>query len=345
MGRFIDLRSDTVTRPTPEMREIMAKADVGDDVYGEDPTINRLEELAAEMVGMEAALYLPSGTMGNQVAVYAHTQHGDEVILEADSHIFYYEVAGAAVLAGVQTRPVPGIDGAMDPESVNVAIRGENIHFPRTSLVCVENTHNRGGGVVVPLANIRAISDIAHQKGVKVHMDGARVFNAAAALGIDVREVVAPVDSVMFCLSKGLAAPVGSMLAGSSEFIEGARKTRKLFGGGMRQAGIIAAAGVYALEHMVDRLQEDHENARVLAEGLAEVSGIDIDLERVQTNIVAFDTAPPARGLVEGLDKHGVKAGAMGSHRIRMVTHNDIARDDIKAAIAAVAEVMSTLSA
>ncbi len=345
MGRFIDLRSDTVTRPTPKMREIMAKADVGDDVYGEDPTINRLEELAAEMVGMEAALYLPSGTMGNQVAVYTHTQHGDEVILEADSHIFYYEVAGAAVLAGVQTRPVAGIDGAMDPESVDAAIRGENIHFPRTSLVCVENTHNRGGGVVVPLANIRAISEIAHQKGVKVHMDGARVFNAAAALGVDVREVVAPVDSVMFCLSKGLAAPVGSMLAGSSEFIEGARKTRKLFGGGMRQAGIIAAAGVYALEHMVDRLQEDHENARILAEGLAEISGIDIDLERVQTNIVAFDTAPPARGLVEGLDKHGVKAGAMGSHRIRMVTHNDIARDDIKAAIAAVAEVMSTLSA
>ncbi|HWI65551.1 MAG TPA: threonine aldolase family protein, partial [Symbiobacteriaceae bacterium] len=252
--KIIDLRSDTVTVPTPEMRRAMFEAEVGDDVYGEDPTVNRLEAEAAALLGKEAGLFVPTGTQGNQIAVISHTNRGDEVIMESESHVFYYEQAGIAVLASCQTRPVPGVNGAMDPARIAAAIRGDNVHYPRTGLVCVENTHNRSGGCILPMENLKAVADVAHRAGVPVHMDGARVFNAAVALGRPIAEVVAPVDSVMFCLSKGLAAPVGSMLVGSKAFIAKARRARKLLGGGMRQAGILAAAGLLSIRTMVDRL-------------------------------------------------------------------------------------------
>ena len=258
---LIDLRSDTVTKPTSAMRQAMATAEVGDDVYEEDPTVRRLEALGAEMIGKEAALFVPSGTMGNQIAAMTHLNRGDEVILEAESHIFYYEVGGLALLSGAQARPLPGRRGFMEPEQITHAIREENIHFPRTGLLCLENTHNRAGGAVLTPEQTKAMAEAGRQKGIPVHLDGARIFNAAIALGIDVRELTAPVDSVMFCLSKGLGAPVGSILAGSKCFITHARKNRKVLGGGLRQSGVLAAAGLIALEQMVERLAEDHDHA------------------------------------------------------------------------------------
>lgn len=341
--KIIDLRSDTVTVPTAEMRRAMFEAEVGDDVYGEDPTVNRLEEEAAAMLGKEAALFVPTGTQGNQIAILAHTQRGDEVIVESESHVFFYEAGGIAVLSGCQPRPVAGFRGAMDPEQVAAAIRPDNVHFPRTSLICVENTHNRSGGCVVPMENLRAISEVARKHGVPVHMDGARVFNAAVALGLPVAEVVAPVDSVMFCLSKGLAAPVGSILAGSAEFIGKARRARKLLGGGMRQAGILAAAGLISLRTMVDRLAEDHANARRLAEGLGNMSVIAVELETVQTNMVMFDVLDArwdGATLSGALDEAGVRCNAMGARRIRLVTHKDVASDDIPEVLDRVSRVL-----
>lgn len=343
MTRIIDLRSDTVTVPTDEMRRAMAAAEVGDDVYGEDPTVNRLEELAAAKVGKEAALFVPSGTMGNQVAVMTHTQRGDEVILEADAHIFYYEVGGLAVLAGVQARTIQGHRGAMDPAAVEAAIRGENIHYPRTALVCLENTHNRAGGTVLPQENIDAVCAVAHRHGVAVHMDGARLFNAAVASGVPAARIVRDVDSVQFCLSKGLGAPVGSLIAGSRAYIARARKNRKLLGGGMRQAGILAAAGIIALTKMVDRLAEDHANARLLAEGINNIPGLRVDMETVQTNIVTvFIDRPNLSGeqLAARLSEAGVKCGASGPDRIRLVAHKDVTRDDMLAALAIIDKVM-----
>lgn len=342
--RYIDLRSDTVTKPTQEMREAMFAAEIGDDVYGEDPTVRRLEELAAEMVGKEAALFVVSGTMGNQVAILAHTSPGDEVILEAESHIYYYEVGAMAALSGVQARPVKGFRGAMDPDAVEEAIREENIHYPRTSLIALENTHNRAGGTVLPLDNMAAIADVARRHGLRVHLDGARVFNAAVALGVDVREITKHVDTVQFCLSKGLGAPVGSILAGPREFIDRARKKRKMVGGGMRQAGIIAAAGIVALTKMVDRLAEDHANARILAEGLAGIDGISVDLDTVQTNIVVMDTkglGVTAGEFVARLKERGVLASGFGRTRVRFVTHKDVSREDVLAAL----DVVKTLAA
>lgn len=333
MSRIIDLRSDTVTAPTEEMRRAMARAEVGDDVYGEDPTVKRLEELAAEKVGKEAALFVPSGTMGNQVAVMTHTGRGDEVVLEAEAHIFYYEVAGLAVLAGVQARTVKGDKGVMDPAAVEEAIRGENIHFPKTSLVCLENTHNRAGGTALPVENIQGVAEVAGRHGAAVHLDGARIFNAALALGRSAKEIAAPADSVMFCLSKGLSAPVGSIVAGTSEWIRRARKSRKLLGGGMRQAGVLAAAGIIALERMVDRLAEDHANARRLGEGLANIPGVAVDMNLVQTNMVAFEITTlgiDALRLVRLLMDRGVKCNAIGARRIRMVTHKDVEAGDIE---------------
>lgn len=329
---MIDLRSDTVTRPTEEMRRAMAQAEVGDDVYREDPTVNRLQELAAEMLGKEAALFVASGTMGNQVCIMAHTQRGDEIILEESAHIFHYEAAGASLLAGCQSRTIRGRGGVLDPDDVRAAIRDDNVHLPPSRLLCLESTHNRAGGTVIDEVMMQRLAEVAHENGLAVHLDGARVFNAASARGVPVREMTAPVDSVQFCLSKGLAAPVGSIVAGTVDFIERCHRARKVLGGGMRQAGILAAAGIVALETMVDRLVEDHENARLLGEAIAEMEPFSVDLSSVQSNIVIFDVDPeyltPAE-LLDRLSGHGIRAGAIGPQRIRMVTHYEIGRSDI----------------
>lgn len=341
--QYLDFRSDTVTKPTPEMRRAMYEAEVGDDVYREDPTVNRLEARAAEILGKEAALFVPTGTMGNQVAVLTHTRRGEEVIVEAESHVFMYEVGGIAALSACQVRTVPGVRGAMDPAAVEAAIRADNVHFPRTGLVCVENTHNRSGGCVLPPENVAAVAEVAHRHGIPVHMDGARIFNAAVALGRPAAELVAPVDSVMFCLSKGLAAPVGSLLVGSRDFIAEARRYRKLLGGGMRQAGVLAAAGLVALEMMVDRLAEDHANARRLAEGIAAIPGLKVDMETVQTNMVMVDIADgrwTAAALVQALKQEGVLCNDTGLRRIRMVTHKDITAADVELALDAIARTV-----
>ena len=343
MGKFIDLRSDTVTTPTPEMRRAMAEAEVGDDVYGEDPTVNRLQEVAAEKVGKEAALFVTSGTQGNQCAVMTHTQRGDEVILEADSHIFYYEVGGVALLSGAQARTVKGHRGALDPKDVMAAIRDVDIHHPRTSLICMENTHNRAGGAVVRPEQMKAVYDLARSHGISVHVDGARIFNAATALGRPVTDLTCNCDSVMFCLSKGLSAPVGSILAGSREFIERARKNRKVLGGGMRQAGVIAAAGLVALEKMVDRLAEDHANAQILAKGLAAMPGIDLDPATVETNIIYFDlTHPKLDGMSfpAALKREGILVNPSHGRRLRMVTHKDVSRKDVEMALLIISRVL-----
>lgn len=340
------MRSDTVTRPTPEMREAMFRAEVGDDVYGEDPTVNRLEELGASMVGKEAAVFVPSGTMGNQVSIMSHTQRGDEIIMEEMAHIFTYEVGAPAVLAGVQIRTIRGTYGVMDPEEVERAIRKPNIHFPRTSLICLENTHNRSGGCVIPIENMKAIYEIAGRYGVRVHLDGARVFNAAVALGVDVKEITRYCDSVQFCLSKGLSAPVGSLVAGSRDFVERARKARKMLGGGMRQAGILAAAGIVALTKMVGRLKEDHDNARFLAEKLVGVPGLFIDMKTVQTNMVVVGTRElgvDGPEFVAALRRRGVLCNADLPYRVRLVTHREVSRADVEEAAGIIAEVAREL--
>lgn len=334
--KYIDLRSDTVTQPTEEMRQAMARAEVGDDVYGEDPTVRRLEEQAAELFGKEGALLVPSGTMGNQLAVLAHTQRGDEVILEAEAHIFFYEVGGLGALAGVQTRTIRGEKGVMPAAKVREAIRLSDIHFPRTALICLENTHNRAGGTVMGLAEMEAIGQIGKEYQIPIHLDGARIFNAATYLGLPVRVLTKDMDSVMFCLSKGLAAPIGSLLVGSAQFIARARRLRKMLGGGMRQAGVIAAAGLVALATMVDRLVEDHRRARKLAEGLLAIPGLAVELERVQTNIVVADIG--ATGLSPAvflgkLKEQGVLASAFGGTLVRFVTHKDIDDLDIDNAL------------
>ncbi len=343
--RIVDLRSDTVTLPTLEMREAMYRAEVGDDVYGEDPTVNRLQEMAAERMGKEAALYVASGTMGNLVALLTHCGRGDEFIVGDLAHTFLYEAGGSAALGGIHPHPVPNQpDGTLKLSDVEAAIRPENIHFPRTRLICLENTHNRCGGVALTPEYTRAVCELAHRYGLAVHLDGARIFNAAIALGVDVKELTRDVDSVMFCLSKGLSAPVGSVLCGSGDFIAEALRIRKMVGGGMRQAGVIAAAGIVALERMVNRLAEDHDNARRLAEGLAEIPGISIDLDRVQTNIVIFELTSPrltSGELVAKLNERGVKLLAMGGNCLRAVTHYGITAEDVEAALEAIRKVMS----
>ncbi len=337
MGKkIIDLRSDTVTKPTSQMREAMARAEVGDDVYGEDPTINRLEALGAEITGKEAAVFVPTGTMGNQVSIMAWTNRGDEIILESSAHIYMYEVGGPAVLSQVQIRPVSGHHGAMDPREVRDAVRSANIHFPRTTLICMENTHNRSGGCVLPLDNMKEIFNLAKEQGISVHLDGARVFNAATSLGVDVKEVTRYTDSVQFCLSKGLCAPVGSLVAGPKSFVDRARKCRKLLGGGMRQAGVLAAAGIIALEKMVSRLSEDHANAKKLALGLAQIPGLDIDMSTVQSNMVAVGTKGTGMDEVAFsafMKERGVLFNASLPYKVRMVTHHDVSSEDIDEAI------------
>ena len=347
MHDIVDLRSDTLTLPTPEMREAMARAEVGDDVWREDPTVQRLEAAAAARLGTEAGLLVASGTMGNLVSVVAHTQAGQEVVLDLDSHIYNYEVAGSTVVGNVQMRPVKTERGFLTPEQVQESLRPSNIHIPPTGLVCLENTHNRHGGTCCAPEEIAAVAAVAHGAGVPVHMDGARLFNAAVALGRDPREFVRPVDSVTFCLSKGLAAPVGSVVCGSAAFVERARRVRKMIGGGMRQAGVLAAAGLVSLERMVDRLAEDHVNAAVLAEAVAAMPGLVVDLASVQTNIVIIRVdrgdGPRSRAateeLVRGCAARKVKIHAMGPSAIRCVTHKDVDAEDIRRAIDAFTEL------
>jgi threonine aldolase len=341
---IVDLRSDTLTLPTPEMREAMARAEVGDDVWGEDPTVQRLEALAAERLGKEAGLFVTSGTQGNLVSVVAQTRSGQEVVLDLDSHIYNYEVAGAATIGHLQMRPMKTARGFLTPEQVREAIRPSNIHVPDTGLVCIENTHNRHGGTCCTPEEIAAVATVAHEAGVPVHLDGARLFNAAVALHRPAADFARPVDSVTFCLSKGLGAPVGSVICGSRELIGRARRVRKMLGGGMRQAGIIAAAGIVALERMVDRLAQDHDNARRLGEGLAKLPGLVVDLASVQTNIVIvrIEGGPAAtEALVRGCAARKVTVHAMGPAAIRCVTHKDVDGDDIARALEAFRELTS----
>jgi threonine aldolase len=336
--REVDLRSDTVTLPTEEMLQAIQTAKLGDDVYGEDPTVNRLEELAARKMGKEAALLTTSGTQANLVSVLSQTKRGDEVILEAEAHTYYYEVGAFSVLGGLIPRLVKGHLGVMSPEDIGAALRPPNIHFPPTSLICIENSHNRAGGTVWTPSQTKAVFDLAKRHGLNVHMDGARIFNAAVAQGIDVRELTRHVDTLMFCLSKGLSAPVGSLVVGDQEFIDRARRYRKMLGGGMRQAGIIAAPGIIAIEKMVDRLKDDHANAKMLAEGLAKIDGISLDLSHVQTNIVFYDVTGlgiDAEKWVAKMKEFGVKAGAVDSGRVRMVTHRGIEKEDIEYTLSA----------
>jgi threonine aldolase len=341
MHDIVDLRSDTVTTPTPDMRAAMAAAEVGDDVFEEDPTVNTLEALAAERFGKEAGLLVVSGTMGNQVAVLAHTTPGQEVIADSESHMVRAEVGGLARLGLCQTVTVTTDRGLPTPDQVRAAIRTPNIHHAVTGLLGLENTHNRHGGVAFTPEEIGAVSAVAREQSVAVHLDGARIFNACVALGREPREYGAVVDSVQFCLSKGLGAPVGSIIVGSRAFIGRARRMRKMLGGGMRQAGILAAAGVMALEKMVDRMADDHRHARRLAEALAGIPRLRVDLARVQTNIVIFHVDRPggAAQLVEGCRARKVKIGAFSPTGIRCVTHKDVDRDDVDRAIAAIREI------
>lgn len=336
---MIDLRSDTVTKPTPAMRRAMAEAAVGDDVYGEDPTVNKLQEKAAELLGLEAALFVPSGTMGNQIAVKVHTHPGDEVILEADCHIFNYELAMMAAFSGVMARPIPTARGALPLEAVAEAIRPSIYYLSRTGLICLENTHNRKAGAIYPLAAARELVDFAHSRRLPVHLDGARIFNAAIASGRPARELAKGFDSVMFCLSKGLGAPVGSLLLGSRAFVEEARRVRKMLGGGMRQAGVLAAAGLYALENHLLRLAEDHENARLLAASLGELDSV--ELEPVETNIVIFNLRRMrAEEFAARMRERGVLVHAIGPQRIRLVTHLDVSREQVSEAVTAAREIL-----
>jgi threonine aldolase len=341
MHDVVDLRSDTLTLPTSAMREAMARAEVGDDVWEEDPTVQRLEAMAAARLGKEAGLFVASGTMGNLVSVVSQTRPGQEIVLDADSHIFNYEVAGSAVIGGVQTHPIRTERGFLSPGQVAAAIRPGNVHIPVTGLVCVENTHNRHGGTVCTPEEVAAVAAVAHAAGVPVHLDGARLFNAAVALGRPARDFAAPADSVTFCVSKGLAAPVGSVVCGTRDFITRARRVRKMVGGGMRQVGVLAAAGIVALEHMVDRLAEDHANARRLAEGLAALPKLRVDPARVQTNIVIFAVDRPggAAELVAGGVARKIKIHAIGPASIRCVTHKDVDAADIERAVQALAEI------
>ena len=340
----IDLRSDTVTKPTDEMRRAMAEAEVGDDVFGEDPTVNRLQERSAEILGKEAGLLTTSGTMSNLIALLTYCHRGDEVIMGDQAHIFWNESAGAAALAGAQSRLVPNDDqGRISPADVEAAIRPKtNIHFPPTTLVCLENTHNRCSGMVLTPEDTKGVADVAHAAGAAVHLDGARIFNASVALEVPPAELVKDVDDVSFCLSKGLSCPVGSVIVGTQDFIDQARKWRKMIGGGMRQAGVIAAAGLVAMDTMIDRLADDHANAKKLAEGLANIDGLSVDPERIQTNIVIFEVDPAMSTVQEfmaALDREGVKVSYPGEHTIRMVTHREIDSSEIDDALARISDV------
>jgi threonine aldolase len=341
--KIIDLRSDTVTHPTPAMREAMYRAEVGDDVFGEDPTVNRLERMAAERLGKETALFVVSGTMGNLVALLTHCGRGDEVILGDRSHTFLLEQGGMAALGGITPYPLPNQpDGTLRLGDIEAAIRGDNAHLPRSRLVCLESTHNVCNGTPLTAKYTAQVARLARAHGLQVHLDGARVFNAAAALGVDVRELVREVDSVMFCLSKALCAPVGSLVCGSAEFIARARRARKVVGGGMRQAGILAAAGVVALEQMTDRIVEDHARAKRLGQGLAEVPGVEV--APVASNMVYFGLAEEAEKtpaeVLDGLAAQGVRVSPRAGGRFRAVTHYWIGDDDVERTVEALRQVV-----
>ena len=341
--KIIDMRSDTITLPTEKMRQAMYEAELGDDVYGEDPTVNELEQLAASMLRKGAALFTSSGTMSNLLAVLTHTHPGDQIILGSEAHIFWYEAGGAAALGGVIMRTVANNEyGQMDLDTVEGAIPLKNIHYPQTSLLCLENTHNRCGGTVLTPDYTSTIAGLAHEHDLRVHLDGARIFNAAIALDVPASELAKPVDSVCFCLSKGLSAPVGSLLCGTSEFVEKARKWRKMVGGGMRQAGVIAAAGIVALRDMVSRLAEDHANAKRLAYGLSDIPGITVWPDRTQTNIVMFEspTDVPVSEFMQQLDMRGIKFGYRGGLRFRAVTHRMLAEADIDEALERISQLV-----
>jgi threonine aldolase len=348
MNEAIDLRSDTVTLPPPAMRRAMYEAELGDDVFGEDPTVRRLEERAATLAGKEAGLYVTSGTQGNLVAVLTSCTRGDEIIVGDQSHMLHYEVGGASALAGVQVRAIPNeTDGSIPLAAMGAAIRDRSdLHNPWTALICLEDTHNRCGGAVLPLDYLRGVRQLATAHGIPVHLDGARVFNAAVALGVPVKAITAEVDTVSMCASKGLAAPVGSILCGPAPFIERARRWRKMVGGGMRQAGVIAAGALYALDHMVERLAEDHTLAKRLAEGLAAMPGITLDPERVQSNIVIIDVSSTGQNsgvVVAALAQQGVLAVPFGPSLVRLVTHYGIEARHIEQAITATRAAFLTL--
>jgi len=341
-----DLRSDTITRPTQAMREAMHSAQVGDDVFGDDPSVNALQERSATLFGKEAALFVPSGTMANQVAIRTHTEPGDEIIVESSSHIFLYEGGGFAALSGVSARCVDAEAGLLSAADIRPAIRpdGGLSHFPVTKVICLENTANRGGGTVYRPERVEEIALLAQEEGLALHLDGARFFNAAVALGLPVAELAAPFDSIAFCLSKGLGCPVGSLIVGTRAFVDRAHRFRKMFGGGMRQAGSLAAAGTYALDHHVDRLADDHARARRLAESLAEMPGIDVALDRVQTNMVYIDLDPAGRSSaewVEALQREGVLVVATSPNQLRAVTHLDVADAGIDSVIDSFARLSS----
>lgn len=340
---LIDLRSDTVAMPTPDMLQAMANAPLGDDVFGDDPTVNRLLEVAAERLGKEAAVFVPSGTMGNLIGVAVNARVGEELIADAQSHVFQYETAGAAAVAGVQIRPVATEAGVMSPEQIASAVRPrDDPHQPVSAAITFENTHNMHGGIVWPIDALRAASEAARARGLRVHLDGARLFNAAVASGIDVAEIAACADTVTFCLSKGLACPAGSIFCGSREDVEQAHRWRKRLGGAMRQTGVLAAAGLVALDHMVDRLAEDHANARTLAEGLSELPLVRCDLSRVQTNLVFFELdGMNAPNFNDECAKRGLLAEWNGPTRMRFVTHYGIDAQDVQSALKICEEVLT----
>jgi threonine aldolase len=340
--RFADFRSDTLTKPTKEMRQVMMEAEVGDDVFGEDPTINRLQEMMAELTGKEVALFVVSGTQGNEVCVSALTEPGKEIIVGKESHIFNYECGGPALLSGVQMYPVNENNGVITLEQIQAAVRHEDVHYPQTNLICLENTHNRAGGVILPLENIQKISEFAKNNDLKIHLDGARLWNASVETRISLKEYCQYFDSVSLCFSKGLGAPVGSIVVGDKKLIHRVHYYRKVFGGGMRQAGILAAACIYAVENHFERLKEDHQRAKRFAEAISKIPVIKVDLETIQTNIVIFDVDIPgfvAEDFLAKLQENGVLMLEIDPNRIRAVTHLDLTDEDLEKAV----EVLSNL--
>jgi len=342
----LDFRSDTITEPTDEMREAMARAKVGDDGREGDPTVRELEEYSAQLLGTEAALFVISGTMGNLVSVLTHTRHGQEIIVERDAHIFWTEVAGIAAVGGLLVNRVAGTDGIMTPEDVEATIRPAKLHFPETGLICLENTHNMAGGTVWTVAQMVAVKTVAERHGIPVHLDGARIFNASVALGVPAKEIAAQADSATFCLSKGLSAPVGSVIVGSRPFIEVARKKRQMLGGTTRQGGVIAAAGLVAMKSMVNRLAEDHALARRLAEKLSTIAGLDVNLRTVQTNIVRTKVSAlgvPAAKVAELLAAHNVYVLAQQTETLRWLTHRHVTAADVDQAATSMSKVVEAL--
>jgi threonine aldolase len=347
MPDIIDLRSDTVTRPTPAMRAAIAAAEVGDDVFNEDPTARRLEERVAAVLGKEAALFVPSGTMSNQIGIKAHTQPGDELLCDASCHIYNYEAGGPAVLSGVTCRTVEGDYGVLDVSQLEDKVRPVNDHLVRTRLVCLENTHNRGGGRIYPIEKVQAISEWARQNGLIMHLDGARLWNAVVATGIPAKDWARHFDTVSVCFSKGLGAPIGSALCGPRDFITRARRVRKLFGGGMRQAGIAAAGALFALENHVERLAEDHRNAQVIAQAVADTPGLRLDPPEVETNLIFFHVEPEvgtAQAVAAALKARGVLVGATAPQRIRACTHLDVSAAQAERAADAVRQAVTRLA-